>query len=72
MKDERDTIIFLAIAFLIGSSILYVRDNNRKINLNIAGVDELISLPGIGSITAEKFIAKRVEMGSSPLLKTYC
>ena len=88
-KDERNTIIFLTIAFLVGSSILYVRDNNRKneltfidvnqeisdivksdqtitgkLNLHIASVGELISLSGIGLVTAEKIIAKRVEMGS--------
>ena len=84
-KDERNTIIFLTIAFLVGSSILYVRDNNRKneltfidvnqeisdiiksdqtitgkLNLNIASVGELISLSGIGPVTIEKIIAKRV------------
>ena len=41
----------------------------EKLNFNIASVDELISLPGIGPITAEKIIAKRVEMGFSSLLK---
>ena len=89
MKDERNTIIFLTISFLVGLSILYVRDNNRKneltfidvnqeiseiiksdqtitgkLNLNIASVGELIALLGIGPVTPENIIAKRVEMGA--------
>ena len=88
-KDERNAVLFLAIAFMVGFSILYVRDNNRdstltliennqeisdivksaqtlygKINLNNASEDELIALSGIGPVTAEKMIAKRVELGS--------
>ena len=42
-KDERNTIIFLTIAFLVGSSILYVRDNNRKNELTFIDVNQEIS-----------------------------
>ena len=34
-----------------------------KVNINSAGIDELISLPGIGEKTAEKIINKRIELG---------
>ena len=32
-KDERNTVLFLTIAFMVGLSILSVRDNNRNTEL---------------------------------------
>jgi len=34
-----------------------------KVKINSAGIDEFISLPGIGEKTAEKIINKRIELG---------
>ena len=90
-KDERNAVLILTITFMVGFSILSVRDNNRdsiltliennqeisdivkpaqtlsgKLNLNNASEDKLISLPGIDPVTAEKIIAKRLELGSFP------
>ena len=58
---------------LIGSNVdvvkFYARldeddiESAGKININSAGIDELISLPGIGEKTAEKIINKRIELG---------
>jgi len=90
-KDKRNAVLILTIAFMVGFSILSVRDNNRdsiltliennqeisdivkpaqtlsgKLNLNNASEDKLISLLAIDPVTAEKIIAKRVELGSFP------
>ena len=43
MKGEWNTIIFPTIAFLVGLSILYVRDNNRKNELIVIDVNQEIS-----------------------------
>ena len=32
-KDERNTVLFLAIEFMVGFSIFYIRDNNRDSTL---------------------------------------
>ena len=71
-KDEQNTIIFITTVFLPSLSIYMFVIITEKLNLNIASVDELISLSEIGPITAEKLIVKRVEMDFSSLLKTYC
>ena len=42
-----------------------------KVNINSAGIDELISLPGIGEKTAEKIINKRIELGGFNTLEDF-
>lgn len=48
----------------IGGSVLGLSDQGeiiRLVNINQAGLDELVSLPGIGPVTAQKIISYREE-----------
>ena len=42
-KDERNAVLFLAIAFMVGFSILSVRDNNRDSILTLIENNQEIS-----------------------------
>jgi len=42
-KDDRNAVLFLAIAFMVGFSILYVRDNNRDSTLTLIENNQEIS-----------------------------
>ncbi|MCL1829183.1 MAG: helix-hairpin-helix domain-containing protein [Oscillospiraceae bacterium] len=46
-----------------GAGAPYVSAEDRKVNINTAGAEELKTLPGIGEILAERIIAYRKENG---------
>jgi competence protein ComEA len=43
----------------------------KSINLNTAGIDELITIPGLGEKTAEKILQYRSENGFSETLNSF-
>lgn len=61
MQREQDSIEAIEKEPKISKKELKLRE--KSINLNIAGIDELVSLPGIGQSTAEKIIEYRNKKG---------
>jgi len=61
MKSEQDSIESIEKEPRITKKELKLREKN--INLNTAGIDELVFLPGIGQSTAEKIIEYRSRKG---------
>lgn len=61
LKKEQDSIESIEKEPRISKKELKLRE--KSINLNTAGIDELISLPGIGQSTAEKIIEYRNKKG---------
>ena len=61
MNKEQDSLESIEKEPKISKKELKLRE--KSINLNSAGLDELVSLPGIGTSTAEKIIEYRNEKG---------
>lgn len=61
MKAEQDSLESIEKETKISKKELKLRE--KSINLNTAGVDELVSLPGIGESTADKIIEYRNKKG---------
>jgi comEA protein len=61
MRQEQDSLESLEKEPKISKKELKLRE--KSINLNTAGADELVSLPGIGESTAEKIIEYRNKKG---------
>ncbi|RKY99472.1 MAG: hypothetical protein DRQ04_07485 [Candidatus Hydrothermota bacterium] len=78
-REESAILLFLALSFTVGNAFLFIekgRDKIKKaeevsrlrksiypIDLNSAGLDELVLLPGIGEKTAHRIIELRKKMG---------
>jgi comEA protein len=62
MRGERRVLILLFIAVL-GMSSLAALGEPKKVDLNVAGLQELESLPGIGPTMAQRIITFREENG---------
>jgi competence ComEA-like helix-hairpin-helix protein len=70
--SEKRVIIFIIVVLLLGSIIRYLYPEDIRteepispfpININTANKDELILLPGIGEVYAERIISFREEFG---------
>jgi|GEM_PF-942302 len=65
MRHSRRNIFFLIAAgmvlFIAGAAV--AADQGVKINLNTAGVDQLVQLKGIGPVIANKIVADRKANG---------
>lgn len=70
-KEEKVILIIILISFLIGILLYFLFSYNKmikkenivrgKININIATVEEIDKLPGIGKIIAKRIIEYREE-----------
>lgn len=78
-KPEKGVVVFLAASFVLGCGLVYFQKTNTRsclpgsagiqeinsgiINLNKAGEEELIQLPGVGYILAGRIIDYRKHHG---------
>lgn len=78
-KEEKTVLFFLASVLVAGTGLSYVikkypqlknvvpfietRQSYRKVNVNTATYDELLSLPYIGNYTATKILELRMQEG---------
>ena len=53
--------VALALPLLAGAAV--GQDEELKVDLNRAGVEELVKLPGIGEVVAERIVNYRTEHG---------
>lgn len=64
MKKEVSTWMLSVLAFLFCASALWAEpEQNRKINLNQATLEDLKELPGIGTSTAKRILEFREKNG---------
>ena len=74
--QEKRAVLFLSAAILVGSALnLYFKANpqkkdifrieelNPKVNINLAGTEELVKIKGIGPVTAANIITYRKTRG---------
>ena len=67
---EKSILIFLAISLVLGLSLKLAHvkhqepvKKNVKVNINEAGIDELLEIPGVGPRTAKNIVEYRKEHG---------
>ena len=56
------TSVALALPLLVGAAV--TQDDELKVDLNRAGIEELVRLPGVGEIVAERIVNYRDENGA--------
>ena len=54
--------VALALPLLAGAAA--AQDDELKVNLNRAGIEELVRLPGVGEIVAQRIVSYREENGA--------
>ena len=65
MKSKLMTVVTsvaLALPLLVGAAV--AQDDELKVDLNRAGIEELVRLPGVGKIVAERIVNYRNENGA--------
>lgn len=61
------TSVALALPLLAGAAV--AQDDELKVDLNRAGIEELVRLPGVGKIVAERIVKYREENGAFEALE---
>ena len=56
------TSVALALPLLAGAAV--AQDDELKVDLNRAGIEELVKLPGVGEIVAQRIVNYREENGT--------
>ena len=56
------TSVALALPLLVGAAV--AQDDELKVDLNRAGIEELVRLPGVGEIVAQRIVNYRDENGA--------
>ena len=56
------TSVALALPLLAGAAV--AQDDELKVDLNRAGIEELVKLPGVGEIVAQRIVNYREENGA--------
>ncbi len=63
MKKIATLALIISICFSLVSIQSYAQSSAKKININTATVEELVTLPGIGKSTAEEIVKYRKKNG---------
>jgi len=59
------TSVALALPLLVGAAVTSPQeDDELKVDLNHAGVEELVRLPGVGEVVAKRIVSYREENGA--------
>ena len=77
-SEERKTILFIGALLILGAVLNYFikeprwhkfpslsseQQEIKRININTASTEELVTIPGIGEVTAERIISYRQKYG---------
>lgn len=63
MKVKRILVVLVIVSFVAGVLPFALAEQNAKVNINTASLEELVSLKGIGPTYAEKIITYRQTHG---------
>ena len=64
MKSKLIAVVTFALALPLLAGAAVAQDDELKVDLNRAGIEELVKLPGVGKIVAQRIVNYREENGA--------